>query len=113
MSNSMSANIASLARSMGGGEAMMPALSMISMHMMHQSQMAQLSQQQQQQQFQFFQQSMQMQMVSMQRQSKESLKYLKIIAKTTNKNNMKRKDVDSEGDSSSNGGSDDLNFLSN
>jgi hypothetical protein len=57
MSDSMTANIALLARSVGGGgdgEAMMPALSMLSMQMMQQLQMAQQVQQQQQQQFQFF-----------------------------------------------------------
>ena len=109
MSDSMTVNIASLARSVGGGgdgEAVMPALSMLSMQMMQQSQMAQQAQQQQQQQFQFFHQSMQMQMATMQHQSEESLKYLKIIAKMTNKSNKKRKDVDSEGDTSSNGRSD-------
>ncbi len=107
MSDSMSTTFALLARSVGGGgdgEAMMPALSMLSMQMMQQWQMAQQAQQQQQQQFQFFHQSMQMQIATMQHQSEESLKYLKIIVKTTNKNNKKRKDVDSEGDNSSNGG---------
>ena len=59
MSDSLSANIALLGQSMGGGgdlEVMMPAL------------------QQSQQQFHFLQQSIQMQMVSIQQQSKESLK---------------------------------------
>ena len=69
MLDSLSANIALLGQSMGGGgnlEVMMPALSMILMQMMQQSQ------QQQQQQFHFLQQSIQMQMVSIQHQSKES-----------------------------------------